>query len=116
MTAAGARCKLISTPDSVPLTTFKAKESVVLGWKDTATSPAEGQWLERVRHYLERYVVQLISGYGKFMFCMVHRLQCKTTHFPKRKFLLHATQNVQMHLNQLCSEGVWLERVRHYLE
>ena len=37
------------------------------------------------------------------MVCMAHRLQCKTPHFPKHKFHVHATRNVQMHLKINCS-------------
>ena len=32
------------------------------------------------------------------MVCAPHRLQCRTPHFPKHKFPLHATRNVQTHL------------------
>ena len=32
------------------------------------------------------------------MVCTVHRLQCKTLHFPKHKFLFIWTRNVQTHL------------------
>ena len=32
------------------------------------------------------------------MVCTAHRLQCKTQHFPKHKFLVHATWNVQTQL------------------
>lgn len=54
--SAGAKCQLINSPNSVPLATFKAKESVVLSCKRSAPSPAEGEWLNSVEQYLEKYV------------------------------------------------------------
>ena len=32
------------------------------------------------------------------MVCTAHRLQCKTPHFPKHKFPIHATRTVQTQL------------------
>ena len=32
------------------------------------------------------------------MVCTAHRLQCKTQHFPKHKFPIHVTRNVQTQL------------------
>ena len=43
------------------------------------------------------------------MICTAHRLQCKTQHFPKHKFPVHATRNVQNAPEINCSsdlEGV----------
>ena len=52
--------------------------------------------------------------YWKFIVCTAHRLQCKTPHFPKRKFPVHATRNVQTHLKLtvLCN-GM---RVHNYFD
>ena len=30
-----------------------------------------------------------------------HRLPCKTLHFPKHKFPVHTTRNVQIHLHEI---------------
>ena len=43
-----------------------------------------------------------------------HRLQCKTPHFPKHKFPIHATRNVQMkstvHVPRFQVGGVFITR------
>ena len=45
------------------------------------------------------------------MVCKVHRLQCKTLHFPKHKCLMCKTRNVQCHLKKqlyLNTKGTYL--------
>ena len=47
------------------------------------------------------------------MVCTSHRLQCKTPHFSKHIFLIHATRNVQTQLDSImwkfmvCACSVW---------
>ncbi len=57
LSAAGAQCKLINKPRSVPVETLVVKESIVVGLKDDLGSSDEIEWAELVNDFLVRYKI-----------------------------------------------------------
>ena len=55
--AAGAKCQLISSPDSVAMETLVAREAVVLAWEDLPTTPTQQKyWRDGIKKLLEKCV------------------------------------------------------------
>ena len=67
LSAAGAQCKLINKPRSVPVETLVVKESIVVGLKDDLGSSDEIEWAEEVNDFLVRYKIY-----------MYHRRTCRS--------------------------------------
>ena len=52
--AASAKCQLINSPNSVPLDSFLAMESVVLSATGVVTPSSEKVWVDRVQQFLKQ--------------------------------------------------------------